>query len=213
MKAKGMIRTTVLVGLVLAAGWCAAAGASQVRLDAAMGTPVMLAGEKQTAYLRVAMTGPEMVNDADRTPVNVALVIDCSGSMQGAKIAAAKDAALMAVDRLRDDDFVSVVAYNATARVLVPATKVAERETIRRAIRGIQAGGSTALFAGVSKGAFETRKYLSPNRVDRVILLSDGLANVGPSSPRGSFPPGVRAVTSPSDSSCATTSPRIEAMR
>jgi Ca-activated chloride channel family protein len=78
---------------------------------------------------------------------------------------------------------VSVVTYDDTVHVLVPATKLDDREYIYTKIGQIQAGGSTALFAGVSKGAAEVRKFLDRNHVNRVILLSDGLANVGPSSP------------------------------
>src|SRR5690606_9640008 len=66
--------------------------------------------------------------------------------------------------------------------VLVPATKVSDRATIDRGIQRLRAGGMTALFAGVVKGATEVRKFLSRDRVNRVILLSDGAANVGPAS-------------------------------
>ena len=120
--------------------------AEQVKLDVAIGTPVMLAGEKQTAYVRVAMTGFEMDDPEKRTPVNVAIVLDKSGSMQGEKIKRAKEAAIMAIDRLRRDDIVSVVTYDSTVHVLVPATKVSNRQEIYAAIRRLQAGGSTALF-------------------------------------------------------------------
>jgi Ca-activated chloride channel family protein len=157
--------------------------AEQVKLDVAIGTPVMLAGQRQTAYVRVAMTGFKMDDPEKRTPVNVAIVLDKSGSMQGEKIKRAKEAAIMAIDRLRRDDIVSVVTYDSTVHVLVPATKVSNRQEIYAAIRRLEAGGSTALFAGVSKGACEVRKFIAKNRVNRVILLSDGIANVGPSSP------------------------------
>jgi Ca-activated chloride channel family protein len=159
------------------------AQAKQVQIDVAMGTPVMKADEKQTAYLKVGLTGFEMAGKGDRTPVNVALVLDRSGSMQGDKIERAKEAALMAVDRLGAQDILSVIAYQSTVDVLLPATKVADKQSIREAIRSIGAGGNTALFGGVSKGAFEARKFLDDNRVNRIVLLSDGLANVGPSSP------------------------------
>jgi Ca-activated chloride channel family protein len=89
---------------------------------------------------------------------------------------------MMAVDRLNADDIVSVVAYNDTVSVLVPATKVSDKSAIRAGIERLDAFGSTALFAGVSKGADEVRKFLSRDRVNRVILVSDGQANVGPSS-------------------------------
>jgi Ca-activated chloride channel family protein len=118
-----------------------------------------------------------------RAPVNVAIVLDRSGSMSGDKIEEAKRAAIMAIGQLRDDDIVSVVTYESTVDVLVPATRLNNRAPILNAIRRIQAGGKTALFAGVSKGASQLRRYLDRNRVNTLLLLSDGLANVGPSSP------------------------------
>ncbi|MCL4692756.1 MAG: VWA domain-containing protein, partial [Candidatus Hydrogenedentes bacterium] len=159
------------------------ANAEQARLDAALATPVLLEGARQNAYLRVAVTGEPLPDVAERTPVNMAIVLDRSGSMQGEKIAAARDAAKRAIDRLHPDDIISVVAYESTVQVLVPATRATDTESIYHAIDSVQAGGSTALFAGVSKGAGEIRKFLSKDRVNRIVLLSDGLANIGPSSP------------------------------
>ena len=160
-----------------------AASAEQVTLEVSMGHPVVLAGSPQKAYLRVSLTGIELPDKSRRTPVNVAIVLDKSGSMTGEKIANARRAAIKAIGMLEPNDIVSVVTYDDTVHVLVPATKVADRDQIFAAIERIQAGGSTALFAGVSKGAAEVRKFLDKNRVNRVILLSDGLANIGPSSP------------------------------
>jgi Ca-activated chloride channel homolog len=178
-------KTFLVMCAVLAVVACAAglAGAEQVKLDVAVGTPLMLEGQKQTTYLRVAMTGFELEDAGARPAANVAIVLDKSGSMRGDKIARAKEAAIRAVARLRADDIVSVVAYDETVQVLVPATRVSDRDVIRAGIERLQAGGSTALFAGVSKGATEVKKFLDEDRVNRVILLSDGLANVGPSSP------------------------------
>ncbi len=157
--------------------------ASQVQLDVSLANPVLMAGKKQTTYLKVGLTGFEMSGKAKRTPANIAIVIDRSGSMQGEKIKQAKEAARIAVNRLNGDDIVSVVAYDDTVNVLVPATKASDRGAILAGIERIKANGSTALFAGVSKGAEEVRKFLSRDRVNRVILLSDGLANVGPDTP------------------------------
>ncbi len=155
----------------------------EARLEAALGTPVMLEGAAGRAFLKIGLTGFEFAPERERAPVNIAIVLDKSGSMNGQKIAHAREAAIMAIERLDARDVVSVVAYNGGVQVLVPATPVADRHRISQAIRALQAGGSTALFAGVSRGAQELRTYLSGNRVNRVILLSDGLANVGPSSP------------------------------
>jgi len=156
---------------------------SQLRLNAAMGQPVMLAHKKQVAYLRVGLRGFKLPTRHDRAPVNIAIVIDKSGSMSGDKIAKAKDAAIMAIDRLNCNDIISVVTYDSGVNVLVPATKVTDKEMIFCRIRDIRAEGSTALYDGVSKGARELKKFVCDNRVNRLVLLSDGLANVGPQTP------------------------------
>jgi len=160
-----------------------AAWADQVKLNVGLANPVLLSGKKQTTYLKVGLTGFPMASAEKRAPVNVAIVLDKSGSMAGQKIEQAKSAAIQAINRLQNDDIVSIVAYDHTVQVVLPATKVTDKYAIASAIRRITAGGNTALFGGVCKGAEEVRKFLDRNRVNRIILLSDGLANVGPSSP------------------------------
>lgn len=157
--------------------------AKQLDLDLALSNPTMLAGEKKVNYLKVKITGFELEQESERQPVNIAIVLDRSGSMNGSKLQQAKEAAVSAIQRLSDADIASVVAYDDGVEVLVPATKLTDREAVLEKIWAIQADGSTALFGGVSKGAAEVRKFLSDDRVNRVILLSDGIANVGPSSP------------------------------
>jgi Ca-activated chloride channel family protein len=174
--------------ILLTVGFCAAgqreASAAQVRLDVGVSNPTMLAGQKGINHVRISLQGFELPGSKHRPPVNVAIVIDNSGSMSGQKIAQARDAAIAAVKRLRDDDIVSVVLYNSSVEVIVPATKATDRAQIIKKIKQVTAGGSTALFAGVSKGAAEVRKFRESESVNRVILLSDGRANVGPKSPR-----------------------------
>ncbi|MBN1868331.1 VWA domain-containing protein [Candidatus Sumerlaeota bacterium] len=154
-----------------------------VRIDVAIDKPVLLANEAQTAYVRVAIVGVPRPSAEERAPVNMAIVIDKSGSMRGEKIEKARDAAIQAVKRLGPDDIVSIVLYDTTVQVLVPATKLTDKGPVIDAIRGIGVGGRTALFAGVSKGAQEMRKFIDEERINRLLLLSDGLANIGPSSP------------------------------
>jgi Ca-activated chloride channel family protein len=137
-------------------------------------------GKKQTVHLKIAVTGNQLKND--RPPVNVALVIDRSGSMGGQRIQQAKQAALMAIDMLRPDDIVSLVAYDNDAEVLIPATKLGDGTMIRKGINELRVNGSTALYAGTQLGGNEALKFFNKNQVNRVILLSDGIANVGPSS-------------------------------
>lgn len=159
--------------------------AKQIKLEVGLAKPTVLVAEggKVENHMRIALTGFELNTERERMPVNVAIVIDKSGSMQGDKIEQARQAAIQAIDRLHDSDIVSVITYDSSVNVVVPATKASDRQAIKATIRSIQAGGNTALFAGVSKGAAEVRKFKEDKRVNRVILLSDGLANVGPSAP------------------------------
>jgi Ca-activated chloride channel family protein len=123
--------------------------------------------------------------DGKRAPMNLCVVLDRSGSMEGAKIEKARQAAAMAVDKLGDDDIFSLVTYDSETDLLIPPERVGgtdHREDLKSRIHRIQPGGSTALHAGVVLGAKQVRRLFEKERVNRVILLSDGLANVGPSS-------------------------------
>jgi Ca-activated chloride channel family protein len=114
-------------------------------------------------------------------PVNLALVIDRSGSMQGQKIIDARQAALSMIDRLRRGDRVSIVSYSDDVRVDVPSTLIngRTRRRIQNAIRRISASGSTFLSGGLKAGIREARRHLRGDQANRVLLISDGLANRG----------------------------------
>ena len=156
--------------------------AEQIKLEMSTPHPVIKANRKNTVFVKVALTGFEMKN-SKRPPVNVAIVLDKSGSMAGDKMRKAKMAAINAVNRLQANDIISIIAYDNGVQVLVPATKVSDKEAIIKQIQSLDAQGGTALFSGVSKGAAEVRKFIKKESVNRVILLSDGQANQGPSSP------------------------------
>ncbi len=172
----------LLLGLACVAMTWPSQAADSAALEVAMSSPLVLAGAPRTVYLHIGLRGLDTPS-RERAPINIAIVLDRSGSMQGRKIAEAKRAAIAALDRLRRDDIVSVVTYESTVDVVVPATKLHDRGAIREAVWSIQASGKTALFGGVSKGARELEKFLDDNRVNTLLLLSDGLANIGPSSP------------------------------
>ena len=116
-------------------------------------------------------------------PINLAVVLDRSGSMAGAKLEKARQAAAVALDQLGTDDYFSVVVYDDEAALLIPPQKAVDKETLKEKIHAIRDGGGTALYAGVEKGAAQLRKYFDKEKVNRIILLSDGNANVGPSKP------------------------------
>lgn len=124
--------------------------ANQVKLNVQLAKPVLEADTKQTTFVKVGLTGFELASEQERAPVNVSIVFDKSGSMGGNKIVQARKAAKMAIDRLNANDIVSVVLYDSTVKILVPATKVSDKNSIFAQIDQITAGGSTALFAGMS---------------------------------------------------------------
>ncbi len=157
--------------------------AATVDLEVSVSNPFLIADQQQSIFLKVGLTGSDL-GEERRNPANVSIVLDRSGSMDGEKMARAKEAASIAISMLDDRDIVSIVTYSDTVSVLVPATRVSDRNYIQRRIETVFADGSTALFAGVSKGADEVSKFFEENSVNRVILLSDGLANIGPDSPR-----------------------------
>ncbi len=171
------------VAFALSPSFVSLAQAKQVGLNINLATPVMEAEQRHKAFIKISLEGIKQQQEQKRIPANIAVVLDKSGSMQGEKLLRAKEAAIMAIKRLNKLDIVSVVSYDSRVQIVVPATKVSDKKLIASAISDIQANGNTALFAGVSKGAQELRKFLDLNKVNRVILLSDGLANVGPSSP------------------------------
>ena len=177
------LHVMLLTGMLLSGLPNQAALAEQVQLDVSPVKSVLKAGEKETTWIRVESGWLSDGLRRTRPGTNLVLVLDKSGSMQGDKIRRAREAAIDAIHLLSPQDIVSIVTYDTTVNVVVPATKLTDKESVIAAIRGIEAGGNTALFAGVSKGAAEVRKFLDREKVNRVILLSDGLANVGPSSP------------------------------
>ena len=144
---------------------------------------VLPADDPQNVILKITLDAPKVPENTTRPRVNIALVMDRSGSMGGTKIKMAKAAAMEALSRLGQDDVFSLVTYATDVSTLVPARSVRGTDSIIRAIKGIEAGGNTALFGGVSQGAAEIRKTIEDDYVHRVVLLSDGLANVGPRNP------------------------------
>ncbi|MDO8545370.1 MAG: VWA domain-containing protein, partial [Opitutaceae bacterium] len=157
--------------------------ADPIRLHVDIDRAVLPAETVEKAVIKIGLDGLRLPRRELRPPVNLALVIDKSGSMSGDKIAKAREAALEAVRRLAPDDIVSVITYDSQVQTLVHAQRVGDGRRLESAICEIEAGGNTALYGGVTRGAAEVRRNLEDRRyVNRVILLSDGLANVGPSS-------------------------------
>jgi len=153
----------------------------RVELDRA----VLPADTNDRAIVKVAIDGSRLARAEARSPVNLCIVLDRSGSMNGEKLARAKNAAIEALNHLGLGDVFSLVIFDDRIETLIPATRIAgNTDYIAKRISQITSRGNTALYAGVSQGASEIRKNIDNSRyAHRIILLSDGQANTGPSTP------------------------------
>lgn len=156
---------------------------SRVSVYSEVDKPVVLAGSSERLVVKVGLRGERMPVMPRRVPLNLAIVLDKSGSMRHHnKMENARLGAIEIVERLTADDILSLVVYSDRPQVIFPAQPVRDKDALIEVISGIYAGGSTALYGGVVYGADQVRKNMSWEYVNRIILLSDGLANVGPSS-------------------------------
>jgi Ca-activated chloride channel family protein len=102
--------------------------------------------------------------------------------MKGERIANAMNAAAVALERMRDGDSITVVSFDTAAQVVVPPTRVSagNRSSIESAIRSIRLGGDTCISCGLEEGMQQLAlTSLGPDRINRMILLSDGATNAG----------------------------------
>jgi Ca-activated chloride channel family protein len=174
-----------------------------LRLDARLGHASLAQGATGETFLFASVSGAD---DAARSaaPMNLAIVIDRSGSMRGVRLAHAISAATGVVERMRDGDRVTVVAFDDAAQVVVPPTlaSASSRSFIQASIRAIRPGGDTCMSCGLESAmrSLEDAR-VSGDEIDRVILLSDGAANKGVRDPAG-----LRAIASRMrDRGCAVT--------
>ncbi len=124
---------------------------------------------------------PEVPQDPNRPAMDLCLVIDRSSSMQGTPLQVACEAAVLAVAGLQEADQVSVVIYDNEVDVLVRLQHPTDKDAITKKIKTVAARGSTALFPGWETGATELAG--EGNGIKRVLLLTDGEANVGLQNP------------------------------
>jgi Ca-activated chloride channel family protein len=165
-----------LVGLGTGAEFSAG---TTVVMEGRLGHPVVAAGRDTESFLFLDLQAAAEDLATTSVPVSVSIVVDRSGSMQGTRLENAMAAARGMVMRLRDGDTVSVVAYNTATTVLVSPTVIDERsrQDVMLGLRGVEAQGNTCISCGIEASMDLIARR--PGTVHRMLLLSDGEANIG----------------------------------
>lgn len=143
-----------------------------------------LVGSDDPNYLLIDVQAGKMSRQQERIPLNICMVIDKSGSMQQEnKLENVKKAALFVVDHLKPSDYFSVITYDTHVYNTIPATRAESKEALKSAISEIVSGSSTNLSGGLMEGYAQVLANQKSGMVNRVLLLSDGLANSGITDP------------------------------
>ncbi len=144
------------------------------------------AGREQTVDVLIRITPPAPNLDASRRPnwkgrpdLNLSLVLDRSGSMEGEKMIRARDAAMFCVDQMLPTDRLSVVTFDDRIDVLFPSEPVTNKPLLKDLISRVAARGSTALHEAWVRGGITVTEQMLDQGINRVILVTDGLANIG----------------------------------
>ncbi len=143
----------------------------------AEGAPTPFAENKRHKLLRFAINAREVDRD-ERPPAVLTFVIDVSGSMNREnRLGLVKESLYELLENLRSDDRVGLVIYGSRGQVILEPTD--DHEAIRAAIGRVHAGGSTNAEEGLVLAYEQASAYLDREYINRVILCSDGVANVG----------------------------------
>lgn len=132
--------------------------------------------EPQVVYLLLEIA-PLRQGDPGKkrdTKLNLALVLDRSTSMNGQRLDKVKVAAHHIIEQMTENDVLAIVSFSDHPEVLIPANRVADKSTMRATVNMMRADGSTSIFPALKAGVDECRRFLDRQRVNHVILITDG---------------------------------------
>jgi Ca-activated chloride channel homolog len=158
-------------------------GNPTVKATYALSQPTIVVGESTKVSLVVRFGADGKKEDVPRRKLNLSLVLDRSGSMGGTPLRQAIKAAQAVVGEMSGDDLLSVVIYDDDVDTIVPHAKVIDKKAIQQKIGNVRAGGCTNLAGGWLEGIKHVKQHAKPDEVNRVLLLTDGQANMGITDP------------------------------
>ncbi|MCD4657496.1 MAG: VWA domain-containing protein [Planctomycetes bacterium] len=150
-----------------------------MKVDAKFEYKIQKLGKTDRNYCMLSIKAPEIEQSTKRKPLNLVLVVDRSGSMKGEKITSVKKAVNHLVQNLTNEDILSIITYNQKVEVLHASGRVFNKDSIKSKVNSIFSNGRTNLSDGWEQGFREISENLSDKYVNRIILLTDGLANEG----------------------------------
>lgn len=147
----------------------------------------VLVDKEQEVFALIKLTGDEEIKlgTAKRPDVNLSMVIDRSASMsEKNKMEYVKEAGSYVVDQLDPKDHLGIIEYDNQITTLWPISTISSPQMVKKMIKSLEPRGSTNLCGGLVEGIGQIKKDLDHRRVNRVILLSDGMTNTGITNPQ-----------------------------
>ena len=142
---------------------------------------------KNTHLMRIGLKAME-IPDEYRKPAILTFVIDVSGSMNREdRLGLVKQSLKMLIDKLRPEDQIGIAVYGSRGREVLPHTGLENKQRILKAIRSLESEGSTNAEEGIRIGYDMAEEAFADGYINRVILCSDGVANVGNTGPEEIF--------------------------
>lgn len=147
------------------------------------GAAVPFLDDPSKRVLRVGLQAA-VVDDAERQPANLTFIVDVSGSMEGHNMEMVRSGLDRLLGSLRPDDAVAIASFDTGARLVQEMTPMTRQQAVRDAVARLAPGGSTNLEGGLRIGYEHAEANAREDGLNRVILLSDGAANVGQEDPQ-----------------------------